>query len=258
MGQRNNPSYMNRRDDDGRNQGPSDAYAQPRQPQSYPQSAQQQGRGGSQAYYDDERSRRVDEYHVDPYMVGNNTYRDDSERSGNRGPGYYGGGDSNRYAGAGYWDADYERSQREAWHSDDYRRPHYGGQGQREGSRPEAPYQADRNRDYRAGDRPAGGYGSYGSSDGSYGDVQRHDQQYGQGRQQHFDPDYHQWRSEQMDKLDSDYHSWRADRYQKFSDEFNSWRSSRKDNTDPKTGVNHDIEASANPSHTGTGGKQAK
>lgn len=41
------------------------------------------------------------------------------------------------------------------------------------------------------------------------------------------DPDYHQWREEQLRMLDDDYDSWRKERYQKFSDEFNSWRSTR-------------------------------
>ncbi|MES2207588.1 MAG: hypothetical protein V4525_12460 [Pseudomonadota bacterium] len=42
-----------------------------------------------------------------------------------------------------------------------------------------------------------------------------------------FDPDYHQWREEQVRKLDSDYHSWREERYKKFADEFNEWRETR-------------------------------
>ena len=42
-----------------------------------------------------------------------------------------------------------------------------------------------------------------------------------------FDPDYHQWRNEQMNALDEDYRAWRSDRYQKFSDEFSQWRNQR-------------------------------
>ena len=42
-----------------------------------------------------------------------------------------------------------------------------------------------------------------------------------------FDPDYRQWREEQMRSLDRDYHDWRAERYKKFSDEFGQWRGSR-------------------------------
>ena len=53
-----------------------------------------------------------------------------------------------------------------------------------------------------------------------------------------YDPDYQQWRNEQMRNLDNDYESWRADRYKKFSDEFNTWRSNRtqeKDETQQPT-----------------------
>jgi len=59
------------------------------------------------------------------------------------------------------------------------------------------------------------------SPDSSWGGG-RHDDQ--------FDPDYHQWRSEQIRALDEDYRSWRQDRYKKFSDEFDQWRSGRSRN----------------------------
>ncbi len=42
-----------------------------------------------------------------------------------------------------------------------------------------------------------------------------------------FDPDYRQWRDEQMRAFDDDYRQWRQDRYKKFSDEFTTWRSGR-------------------------------
>ncbi len=205
-----------------------------------------------------EGPRGGDEYHVDPFMVGNNTYRD-SDRANYNGPGYYGGGqgarDAGNYEGAGYWDSDYDRAQRGNWHADDYRQQHYGQLGPRNESRGvDSSYSADQRRDLSRGDRPAGGYGSYGSSDGAYGDVQRSTApQYGQSRAP-YDPDYHRWRTEQMNKLDNDYHSWRSDRYKKFSDEFNSWRDQRNandTNTDPATGVNHDIEGTAKPADSG-------
>lgn len=66
-----------------------------------------------------------------------------------------------------------------------------------------------------------GGYGSTHPNQGSC---------YGQGSSgwgSHWDPDYHQWREEQMRNLDNDYHTWRQERYKKFSEEFNSWRNSR-------------------------------
>ncbi len=64
------------------------------------------------------------------------------------------------------------------------------------------------------------GYGGYGQGYGGRqgGDAQQRDQ---------FDPDYSQWRREQMRALDDDYQQWREDRFKKFSDEFSTWRSSR-------------------------------
>lgn len=86
-------------------------------------------------------------------------------------------------------------------------------------------------------DQSGGGYGHQPSGDryseGFYGDASRfshggqreNNNQY-QSRGTH-DPDYQQWRTEQLRNLDNDYENWRADRYKKFSEEFNTWRSSR-------------------------------
>ena len=52
----------------------------------------------------------------------------------------------------------------------------------------------------------------------------------GQGGQSYHDPDYHQWRSEQVRQLDRDYDQWRQHRYQRFADEFDEWRSNRDKN----------------------------
>ncbi len=67
-------------------------------------------------------------------------------------------------------------------------------------------------------------------SQGFYGDASR----FGRGMQQgeresrsHHDPDYQQWRTEQLRSLDNDYEAWRGERYKKFSEDFNTWRSSR-------------------------------
>jgi len=71
-------------------------------------------------------------------------------------------------------------------------------------------------RDYRgAGYAGPGGYG--GGFGGEHPDQER-DQ---------FDPDYSQWRREQMRALDDDYNQWRQDRFKKFSEEFSTWRSNR-------------------------------
>lgn len=46
-----------------------------------------------------------------------------------------------------------------------------------------------------------------------------------QGRRH--DPDYEQWRREQMQQLDEDYEAYRRERYGKFADDFNAWRAGR-------------------------------
>ncbi len=86
-------------------------------------------------------------------------------------------------------------------------------------------------------DWPDAGYGSgrYASADDSrFGQVGGRDSQW-QDQQQGFgpyDPDYDQWRREQVRGLDEDYRSWRDERYKKFSDEFNTWRSNRPARSD--------------------------
>jgi len=66
-----------------------------------------------------------------------------------------------------------------------------------------------------------------------------------QGRR--YDPDYEQWRHEQMQQLDDDYEAYRRERYGKFADDFNAWRAKRGPrtassgadtdrDTDPKSG----------------------
>lgn len=82
-----------------------------------------------------------------------------------------------------------------------------------------------------------GGAGQYGSGrqdrfgGGFYGDSDRFSSGGHQSQQGH-DPDYHQWRNEQISSLDKDYETYRGERYQKFSDDFNTWRSNRTKNAD--------------------------
>jgi hypothetical protein len=47
-------------------------------------------------------------------------------------------------------------------------------------------------------------------------------------RHDYRDPDYWQWRNEQLSKLDREYDAWRQERYKKFSEEFDEWRSRRQ------------------------------
>lgn len=88
------------------------------------------------------------------------------------------------------------------------------------------------------GGRP-GGFAGGGGYGGSYGDDPRNwgaRDDGGSARRgfasgsrdhSHHDPDYQQWRDEQMRSLDEDYRSWREERYRKFSDEFDAWRKNR-------------------------------
>ena len=43
-----------------------------------------------------------------------------------------------------------------------------------------------------------------------------------------YDPDYHNWRQEQLRALDDDYRNWRQERYRRFSDDFSQWRQGRQ------------------------------
>ncbi|RYF07818.1 MAG: hypothetical protein EOO31_04955 [Comamonadaceae bacterium] len=156
----------------------------------------------------------------------NDPDRDASGSSG-YGSGRFGGAGSSNFGGYGgngrhQDDSQYGRQQAALHHggsqhggyadrfSDDYgtrqRGEQYGGQDQ-------------------YGGRDQGGYGER-----SYGEASR----FGSGMQPgnrnsqtHHDPDYHQWRAEQMRNLDNDYEAWRGERYKKFSEDFNEWRSKR-------------------------------
>ena len=75
--------------------------------------------------------------------------------------------------------------------------------------------------------------------------------QQGQRGQAYHDPDYHQWRSEQLSRLDRDYDDWRQHRYQRFADEFDAWRNNRS-GQQPGTGTGLDGQSTA-----GSAGTQA-
>ncbi len=100
-----------------------------------------------------------------------------------------------------------------------------GGQGYFEGGWP-----SEGQGRFRDARRAHGEQGQYGlRSDAGSKDPY----QYGGGAQEvhertrQFDPDYYQWRNEQLSALDDDYQAWRGERYKKFADEFNQWRSGR-------------------------------
>jgi hypothetical protein len=75
---------------------------------------------------------------------------------------------------------------------------------------------------------PHGFGGGHGQHSGVYG--YESPQQQNQHGQPMFDPEYQQWREQQMRELDTDYSHWRRERYEKFSQEFNEWREARRRN----------------------------
>lgn len=132
-------------------------------------------------------------------------------------PGQYGGQPAGGRPGSGAegyrpWSEASERYGRSAPYDAPPGPGTWGGQAPREQwGRPTEPWGGPRQQNFDYPQRDTL------SPDASWGG--RHDDQ--------FDPDYHQWRSEQMRALDEDYRSWRQDRYKKFSDEFDRWRAER-------------------------------
>lgn len=79
-----------------------------------------------------------------------------------------------------------------------------------------------------------------------------------QGHQTHYDPDYEQWRAEQMRAFDADYHGWRQERYQKFSEDFGKWRSERASRQAPDSVESQQLgrEDTADSTRYGLGGNR--
>lgn len=229
-------------------------------------------RGRSGNYESDYRGPRGQDARPDDYYSGG-TYRA-SDDYGSPQRGDYG---DRQYAGAGYW-GDSQRNEHRG-EGRDFRDPRdfRGSQGyptprgdwrDHRGS-PAYRSDADRAGPYRdplygnphgnahgetyggAYSSPSGG-GYYGSDYQRGGDWADRPRPTGLESRNDFDPDYHQWRNEQVRQLDSDYQSWRKDRYKKFADEFSSWRSSRPADTGPNTAQTGDkTEPAAVPGGTG-------
>lgn len=108
-----------------------------------------------------------------------------------------------------------------------------------------------------------GGSGGYASNTGVYASSQTYggpSDQLGYGsnqvdeRQQgQHDPDYQQWRDEQMRHLDNDYHAWRGERYKKFSDEFGEWRRNRPVGDDKRSAPGTPGGTTSTPTSLGAG-----
>jgi hypothetical protein len=171
--------------------------------------------------------------------------------------GGHGEGNSRSAAGSNYGDVGNTRFGRENDH-------HGGGYGSQDPWRGEGQGQPPRDGDEeaRSSRHPDREYGNYGRQDyGNYGPFEGNSQRRSQGeesgpdsRHRHeFDPDYLQWRREQMQRLDDDYRSWRQDRFKKFSDEFSSWRKQRSSSGPEPAGGSGDTS----PTGTSTGSSLA-
>lgn len=67
----------------------------------------------------------------------------------------------------------------------------------------------------------------------------------------HHDPDYEQWRREQVQRLDEDYEAWRRERYSRFAEDFNSWRAKRAAGSSSSSEVGRDTAGSESKPSTG-------
>ncbi|KQP44186.1 hypothetical protein [Pseudorhodoferax sp. Leaf274] len=179
--------------------------------------------GGPSGGY--QRDWRADPGYNQPGYMRNPSHQGYGSRD-ERGAGEYGG-----YRGDGGYGSHGQRD-------DGYRNQSYRDGGYDPGRDWNRGYRGD---DERQGHAPSherfqGGAGGYRSNTGPYAGSQTYggygDQlgygSYQGGREQHHDPDYQQWREQQLRSLDDDYHSWRGERYKKFSEEFDSWRKNRQ------------------------------
>ncbi len=207
----------------------------------------------------DERHRRqdqMDQYADSQRQYGSQAYRDQGQRdAANWGAqrddglqradaaqtsyGRYGAPDVHGQPTGGYARPVYEPArlpygqyERRGWHAQDGRDPSAGRNPGGPGTHAYGYGYDDGQHRYQGG---AGGYrsnaGPYAGSQtyGGYGDQLG----YGSGsdrqeRGRAHDPDYQQWREQQLRRLDEDYASWRGERYQKFSEEFDQWRRNRE------------------------------
>lgn len=244
---------MSRHDESGRRGGQQGGWNQDRQhSQNWRGLDQDPGRNGGQrssagSNYGDWRDPGYDNDDGD-----RGRYESQGGRASQRhaGQGGYGGGyggqrDIGRYGQGGGQSADFSG--------------HYGAGGEGGWGNP-----GIQSRNFDAGGgwggdddgrQHSGGYRGYGGSEpqrdwATQGDARRG--QGGQGESQHqgFDPDYHQWRSEQMRALDDDYRNWRQDRYQKFASEFSNWRQNRQQTGGSTPGTDRDNKGQSTASTT--------
>lgn len=157
--------------------------------------------------------------------------RDDQPGYGRGGYGGYEDQGRDRYGA--YGQDRYGSYGQDRYNQDRYNQRNAGSQGQR-GLYGQNPYgqvgsyhDPDPMRDERSFGFDPDAYQDRG--DWGYRGTSRDQRRYAEDpyQREQFDPDYDQWRQEQLKSLDDDYRQWRSDRFKKFSDEFSSWRSSR-------------------------------
>lgn len=203
---------------------------------------------------------------------GQQPQQNDFNRYGGQGRGNDFGSDygSSRYGGpgastyGGYGGGQQYQDDRSAWNRQQQGFDHGSGARQAGGGYGRDDYPAGYgNQQYDAGYglRPQGErHGRDRYSEGFYGDASRFAHgglgQDGRSQGTRYDPDYEQWRNEQLRNLDNDYESWRGERYKKFSDDFNTWRSNRSRDSDMTTS-SRSGNASGSTSGSGTSSTSA-
>jgi hypothetical protein len=175
---------------------------------------QQRGYPGSDAWRDAEPGGyRGGSFEGGGYQGGGG--RESTEERLQRGPARGGRHDDRRgYESGGYAGAGYARDVQPV-----HRDADEGHRGQGWDAESHLGERRDVERSSTYGGLGEGSYGSHGW--GRRGDAHDLDDR-------QFDPDYRQWREQQMRELDRDYELWRQERYKKFSEEFNQWRESRR------------------------------
>jgi hypothetical protein len=191
------------------------------QQSAYSQGNRQQGGG-----YDSSRQAgggydRGDRGFERNFQPGNSAYEQNANR-GSQGRGF-GRGDQGYGGQRGYESSRFDPSR------GNFDEGYGGSYGSSNGySGGYAGARGDNRDDFRNSYGTRGGYGSDDSDNwGRRDSVRDWGEQRGASAQHSHDPDYYNWRSEQIRNLDNDYQSWRQERYSKFSDDFNKWRSDR-------------------------------
>jgi hypothetical protein len=189
------------------------------------------GSRGHQDQYDAGRGQQGDNWRErqGPAAGGWRPAMEERDRSGDPGRGDSTGGYGSSNDGPGQGGGAGWNAQR-AWR-DEARQREFGSTW--------GPSSADNDPGSRGRQGAPGNQDRYGDN-GYQGNFQQ-----GQRGQSYHDPDYHQWRSEQLSRLDRDYDEWRQHRYQRFSEDFDNWRANRDNNASARSG-----------SQAGAGGQQ--